>query len=77
VLAEAEQPLAERLEEVEVVSSKRFALHDREVELDLVEPLDSQSRDRRPSSRLTQPLPVMSPSVATGPRLDGLLIRRP
>ena len=38
VLGEAEQPLGERVERVEVVGRERFALDDREVELDLVEP---------------------------------------
>jgi len=33
-----EQPFGERVEGVEVVGCERFALHDREVELDLVEP---------------------------------------
>ena len=38
VVAEGEQPLGERVERVEVVRGKRFALDDREVQLDLVEP---------------------------------------
>ena len=38
VVAEAEQPLAERVERVEVVGCQRLALDDREVQLDLVEP---------------------------------------
>jgi hypothetical protein len=38
VVAEAEQALGQRVERVEVVRGERFALDDREVELDLVEP---------------------------------------
>ena len=38
VVGEAEQPFGERVERGEVVWGERFALHDREVELDLVEP---------------------------------------
>ena len=38
VVGEREEPVGERVEGVEVVRGERFALHDREVELDLVEP---------------------------------------
>jgi len=38
VLAEAKQALGERVERVEVIECERFALDDREVALDLVEP---------------------------------------
>src|SRR5215216_3483861 len=37
-LAEGEQPLAELVQRAEVVRGERLALHDREVQLDLVQP---------------------------------------
>jgi len=56
VLAEAEQSFGERLKRVELVAGERVALHDREVELDLVE--DDRTRRLRANACRRQPSAV-------------------
>jgi hypothetical protein len=65
VLPEREQSFAERFMGVEVVGGQRFALDDREVELDLIEPggVDRQVDQPHPTSP-----PESLPEERTPPR---------
>ena len=54
VLAEGQQSLSERVEVGEVVWNQRFALEDREIQLDLVQPLGVHGQVDQP--RVLPPL---------------------